>query len=289
MEQENISNNLQGRYEAILAVVPEIITEVDNSKVYTWMNQAGMDFFGKEAIGKEASFYFEGKQDTYNKVEPVFDGQIGIVYLESWQRRKDGEKRLLAWWCRTLKNDESQVIGALSSARDITEQKRIEDNLKASEKKFKTIFDNLTDGIILTDVETKKFDDANKSMCLMLGYTLEELKSLRVEDIHPKDKIAYVEGQLEKQSKNLFVSDADLPVVRKDGSIFYANVVGTKMNLIGKDYLVGIFRNVSERKKLEEELQKRLQEMEVFYKASIGREERIIELKKEVERLRGKQ
>jgi PAS domain S-box-containing protein len=41
--------------------------------------------------------------------------------VESWQRRRDGEKRLLAWWSRALKDSAGAVVGVLSSARDITE------------------------------------------------------------------------------------------------------------------------------------------------------------------------
>jgi PAS domain S-box-containing protein len=105
-----------------LQTVPDIIAEVDSNKVYTWANNAAFRFFGRDMIGREASFYFEGDQETYEKVRPLFEGDADIFYLESWQRRLDGQKRLLAWWCRALKDATGQVTGALSTARDITEQ-----------------------------------------------------------------------------------------------------------------------------------------------------------------------
>jgi PAS domain S-box-containing protein len=114
------------RHEALLAAIPEIVMEVDQNKVYTWANSAGKEFFGGDVIGKGADFYFEGEQATYTTVQPLFRGSEDTIYVESWQRRKDGEKRLLAWWCRTLKDGHGNVTGALSSARDITE-KRISD------------------------------------------------------------------------------------------------------------------------------------------------------------------
>jgi light-regulated signal transduction histidine kinase (bacteriophytochrome) len=49
--------------------------------------------------------------------------------VESWQRRKDGEKRLLAWWCRMVKDSEGKVTGALSTARDITDYKKAEEEI----------------------------------------------------------------------------------------------------------------------------------------------------------------
>jgi PAS domain S-box-containing protein len=118
------------RQEAILAAVPDVIVEVDTNKVYTWANRSGIEFFGDDVVGKEASFYFAGDQETYKTVQPLFDGSENTVYLESWQRRKDGQKRFLGWWCRVLKDANGKVIGALSSARDITDHKRAEEEIQ---------------------------------------------------------------------------------------------------------------------------------------------------------------
>jgi PAS domain S-box-containing protein len=121
------------RHEALLAAIPEIIMEVDAGRIYTWANQAGFDFFGDDVIGKDASAYFEGDQDTYSNVEPLFKGQREAAYVESWQRRRDGQIRLLAWWCRTLRDVHGNVAGALSSAQDITDSRLAEKELRTSE------------------------------------------------------------------------------------------------------------------------------------------------------------
>jgi len=112
------------RQEAILSAIPDIVIEVDVDKVYTWANEAAKEFFGPDVIGKEASFYYADEQDTYNLVKPLLSGIEDSIYLESLQIRKDGEKRLLAWWCRALKDEHGNVRGALSTARDITEQRQ---------------------------------------------------------------------------------------------------------------------------------------------------------------------
>jgi PAS domain S-box-containing protein len=117
---------LSSRNQAMLEAIPDIIMEVDPNKVYTWANHAGIEFFGTDVIGKGASYYFEGEQQTYQTVQRIFNGEEEVIYIESWQRRRDDEKRLLAWWCRVLKDADGRVVGALSSARDITEIKRAE-------------------------------------------------------------------------------------------------------------------------------------------------------------------
>ncbi len=116
---------MSSRQQAILAAVPDIIMEVDTNDVYTWTNQAGFDFFGYDVLGKEAAFYFEGEQETRAAI-PLFKGLEDIVYFENWQRRRDGKKCLLAWWCRVLKDGQGNFAGSLSTARDITEIKELE-------------------------------------------------------------------------------------------------------------------------------------------------------------------
>jgi len=114
---------LSSRYEAILAEVPDIIVEVDANKIIIWTNQAGREFFGDDVLGKAASHYFVGEQDTYARIQPLFNGEESVFYVESWQRRRDGVRRLLGWWCRVLKDAAGNVVGALSTARDITDRR----------------------------------------------------------------------------------------------------------------------------------------------------------------------
>jgi PAS domain S-box-containing protein len=123
---------LQNKLE-ILEYIPDIVAIVDTNKIYTWINKSGLEFFGQDAIGKSASYYFEGKQDTYDKVNPLFSGSSESVYLESWQKRKDGQKRLLAWWCNSLKDNSGKIMGTISTARDITDQKIVEDRLQRAQ------------------------------------------------------------------------------------------------------------------------------------------------------------
>ncbi|HEQ71158.1 MAG TPA: PAS domain S-box protein, partial [Spirochaetia bacterium] len=105
---------------------------------------------------KEAAHYFVGEQETYRTVEPVFAGREEIVYVESWQRRRDGETRLLAWWCKVLKDRKGTAIGALSSARDITDGRRTEERIRESEEHFRSVIEASPMGIHIYQVTPKK-------------------------------------------------------------------------------------------------------------------------------------
>lgn len=177
---------MSARNEAILGSVPDIIMEVDENKVYTWANNAGYEFFGDDVLGREVSFYFVGDQDTYKIVESLLYNQDDIVYAESWQRRKDGAERLLAWRCKVMHDARGNPKGILSSASDITSLRQYEKEVRESEKKFRDLFENSPLGNSIADLEGTIY--VNKSFCNMLGYSPQELNNKNWREItHPDD------------------------------------------------------------------------------------------------------
>ncbi|MFZ3136802.1 MAG: PAS domain S-box protein [Thermodesulfovibrionales bacterium] len=139
---------------------------------------------------------------------------------------------------------------------DITERKRAEEKLSESEKRFKDIFDNASDGILLSDPETKRFYLGNKTICEKLGYSEEEIKNLGLQDIHPEKDLPYVTEQFEKQTRKEITLASDIPIKRKNGSFFYADINSFPITIAGKQYIAGIFRDITDRKQADEELKK---------------------------------
>ena len=83
--------------------------------------------------------------------------------------------------------------------QEIAEREQAEAALRESENKFRSIFEQATDGIMIADAETKKLINANKSMCAMLGYACDEIVGLSVDDIHPKEDLPAIRESFEKQ------------------------------------------------------------------------------------------
>jgi diguanylate cyclase (GGDEF)-like protein/PAS domain S-box-containing protein len=258
---------LSSRQKAILAAVPEIIMEVDNNKVYTWANQAGMDFFGEDVVGKEAAFYFEGDQDTYSTVQLLFNGDENMIRIESRQRRKDGEKRLLSWRCRVLKDDNGRVIGALSSARDITDRKRMEEALRESEERHRALVENASDIVFRTD-DTGHFTFINPAALRITGYEEKEIigrhyPTLIRQDMR-EEAMKFFGRQFVKGIPNTY---SEYPIMVKDGREIW---FGQNTQLIFQDGKVMAFqavaRDITERKQMEEALkesEKRYRELSI--------------------------
>jgi len=123
-----------------------------------------------------------------------------------------------------------------------------------SEALFQTLFENLNDAVLVADAQTRKFVIANKRAVDWLGYSLQELCGMSVEDIHPPEDLPEVIGQFERQAKGEIQIAPKLPVLRKDGGVFYCDINSSPFLLSGKRYLMGIFRDVTERRLAEEAL-----------------------------------
>ena len=152
----------------------------------------------------------------------------------------------------------------LTTVLDITEKKKSEEELKESEERLRTIFENNTDAILMVELETRKYTFSNKKTFQMIGYSSEEIKGMSIESFHRKEDLPYVLDQFEKIAGGAITLARDIPVRRKDGSVFYADVNGFPVTFSGKKYVVGFFRDVTERKNAQEKLK---QSEERFIKA----------------------
>ena len=125
-QAEKALRESEEKQKALLASIPDIVMQIDLNGIRTWCNDAGYEFFGDDVIGKTEDHYMAGDRDLY-RLQPLFEGKDETAYIESRQQRKDGQPRLLAWWYRRLRDHSGQVIGAICTARDITDQRRLEE------------------------------------------------------------------------------------------------------------------------------------------------------------------
>jgi PAS domain S-box-containing protein len=150
---------------------------------------------------------------------------------------------------------------------------------------FRVIFEDSREGRVIVDEKTLRFSACNRMMCEMLGYTAKEVLSLCVRDIHPVESLPAVLKQFEGLVKRDINVAKDVPVKRKDGSVFYVDASVAVCVAEGKTYVAGSFRDVTERKIMDGELRDKVVELERFNRLMVGRELKMIELKSEVDSL----
>lgn len=134
------------------------------------------------------------------------------------------------------------VPAVLVVAQDITERRRAEDALRASEDRYRKLFEAAPDGLVIAD-QLSTYIDGNASICRMLGYKRHEFVGLNAKDILAPTDVQHIEPALQK----LKAADDfhhDLQFRRKDGSVFSAEVSATPLP---DGTFLGIIRDVTER------------------------------------------
>ncbi len=122
------------------------------------------------------------------------------------------------------------------------------DELAESESKFRTILKTAADGILVADIQSRKFIEGNPSIVKMLGYSQAELARLELSDIHRLEDMPAIYESFEKLAKGEIKIATDIPVRRKNNSVFFADITTAPLKLGGRQCQVGFFRDVTERR-----------------------------------------
>jgi len=150
-----------------------------------------------------------------------------------------------------IKGQLLQEVDALRSRIAQLEQAGLEnqdEQRNGLETTFRIIFNEMAEGILLAYLENKQFITGNKAICRMLGCSLDEIANLAIADVHPQEDLDYLIEQYEKHARGESTLVKDIPVKRKDGSIFHADINSVPVTLAGKKYLMSIVRERSARK-----------------------------------------
>jgi PAS domain S-box-containing protein len=118
----------------------------------------------------------------------------------------------------------------------MTERKKAEQALRQSHDELRAIYDQIVEGVIVVDAETTNPVRANTAFCRMLGYSEEEACSLSPEQVHPPEVLPQVEEHLDAAKQGIVARIEDLPFLRKDGSIRYADVVSSRIVTVAAEF-----------------------------------------------------
>jgi PAS domain S-box-containing protein len=205
-------------------------------------------FLLKKIIHPDWCDYFDQQWNNLLKGEILPSCEFQILH-------KSGEVRWINQKNILIPDNKGHPVSIEGIITDISGQKRLEVELSESRAGLNAIFENAADGILIADRERKKFVMCNRMICQMLGYTQDEILALGVMEIHPEEDLPYVIDQFDRQARKEYTLAKNIPVKRKDGSCFYADINSFTIVLEGKECLVGFFRDVTDRKQTEEALQ----------------------------------
>jgi PAS domain S-box-containing protein len=135
-----------------------------------------------------------------------------------------------------------------------TERRRAKQSQRASEERYRTLFKLAADSILLIDPETSEILEFNDSAHKNLGYTREEFKKLRIKDLDVYESPDLFFERSEKLRKGIPVNSFETKQKGKDGVIRDVHVSGTLIEIGDRKYILSIWRDITESKKIENAL-----------------------------------
>jgi PAS domain S-box-containing protein len=201
-------------------------------------------------------------------------------------------RRTMLLNARKLDSAAGQPARILLGIQDVSELLQYQAQMRRSEIRYRRLFEAAHDGVLILDAVSRKIIDANPFMKDLLGYAREELLGKELWEIGLlQDERASHAAFRELQQKGQFRYE-NLPLQTKSGKKSEVEVVANRYEEDGQQVIQCNIRDITERKRTEEtlrqtyaELQAHAKELDRFNRVAVGRELRMVELKKEVNEL----
>ncbi len=216
------------RTQELIEVLPNPIYFKDTDGRYLGVNRAWEKFFGtpRDAfIGKTVQELYPDNPEIAAKLhaddQAVWD-HPGSKSYETSITTRDGRHHDAVYYKATFTHADGRVAGLIGNIVDISERKQAETTMKASEERYRAMFENAAVGITRVDLNAVLVD-VNQKFCDMLGYTRDELIGKAIKDVtHPDDysKGVALRGQVTTGETQQAIGEKRF--VRKDGAIIWA-------------------------------------------------------------------
>lgn len=144
-------------------------------------------------------------------------------------------------------------------SHSLQKRSQLEEQLRLGELTYKGVFDAASDAILVLDRQSLVITDVNRSGCEQYGYRREEMLGKKLADLL---------AEPEKSSSSLAWESGRIPLQHhrtKNGTVFPVEIVASSFSRKGKEYLVGIVRDISDRKRSEQALRQSEERFRALY------------------------
>jgi len=285
-KQKKIEQTLQeseNKFKVITENSADAIFITDTQGSYQYVNTKACNLLGYsyDELIKMNIADISRKEKVEEQIK-VFQTLLknGHLVSEIELRKKDGSLILVDLNAVVLPN--GLIYG---SCRDISERKKHESIICKSEEKFRTFFDSSTDAYCIHSIPDMRILEVNDEACKRFGYSKEEFKNISIDEISviPSFSIKNVENQkkIKKVFDDEFQSFEWLSKTRNGKHIWHLMTLKT-IEIDGEKRILAQAKDITEIKNTQEELKKKIEELQKWKKFTVGRELRMKELKEQI-------
>jgi len=198
------------------------------------------------------------KEYCLNQVQNYLEKPEKHFILEFRFRHKDGNYRWIYNKASSILDKYGKVIRMFGSHTDVTNFKLAQIAIKEREEQFRTVFNKAADAIFIADMETGYILDANDTAATLMQLPKEKIIGMHQSQLHPKTNLEYstniFKTHIEEVINSGFSTPIENSIIRADGSLVPVEILASKIFYKGNDCLMGIFRDITDRVKAENEL-----------------------------------
>jgi PAS domain S-box-containing protein len=192
MKMEEALRQSEARYRTILDTTEESYYEVDLAGNFTFFNEPlrrGLGYTKEELVGMNYRVYtppeiadkvFQAYNQVYRTGEP-------LIWFPMEQVSKDGTRAIIENSVLPKRNERGEIIGFRGIGRDISKRVQMEEALRKSELRYRTILEDMQESYFETDL-AGNYTMFNDAQCRQLGYTREEMAGMNYKVITPPDR-----------------------------------------------------------------------------------------------------
>jgi PAS domain S-box-containing protein len=258
------------RMRSVVNHVVDGIISIDERGTVTTFNPAAERIFGyvsADVVGQNVRMLmpepYHGQHDGYIR-NYVRTGQAKIIGIgrEVVGRRKDGSNFPMELAISEFPLGESRYFTGI--VRDITERKRAESELRQAEERMRSVVDHVIDGIITIDVRgsVQSFNPAAEKL---FGYGKDDVLGKNVKMLMPEpyhgQHDGYISNYTHTGDAKIIGTGREVVGKRKNDTTFPMELAVSEFRIGDHRFFTGIVRDITQRKQLEQELRKRVDEL----------------------------
>jgi PAS domain S-box-containing protein len=252
-KQEKALAISQGRLRALVETTSDWIWEIDSRGVYTYVSPKVTELLGysvEEVLGKTPfGLMPPGEADRIALiVQPIIDNAQPIRNLENINAHKDGRCVVLETSGVPILDTAGTVVWYRGIDRDITDRKQMEERLKKSEERFRSLSEASLEAIVFS--EDGIIVDANEALNRLFGYDGEDLRGRPATDFIVPERRAFTDERMRTRTEGIYETLG----LRKDGGVFPIEVNPREFVHDGRKLRISAVRDLTDRKKIEKQL-----------------------------------
>jgi two-component system CheB/CheR fusion protein len=226
--------------------------------IQTW-NEGAERLYGytaEEAVGRSVQMLVpEDRTEEWRSLMARLRGGESIEGLETERIRKDTQRVPVRLTISPIRDSNGKVVSASTIARDISDSKRAEQNLRDREERLRAILSTVADAILTID-QRGIIQSANPAAERMFGYTAAEMIGQNVKMLMPspyqEEHDGYLARYVQTGEKHIIGIGREVEARRKDGSVFPVDLAVSEIEHL--KLFTGILHDLTHRKELEREV-----------------------------------